>query len=100
MVVRLRTGKAIRGALSYNERKVATGQADLILASGFSCDIKRLGFNEKLRRFESLTERNEWVNTNTLHQSLNFSPKENLSPVEMQMISIYYVNRIAFVERP
>ncbi|HEX9504102.1 MAG TPA: relaxase/mobilization nuclease domain-containing protein [Patescibacteria group bacterium] len=100
MVVRLRTGKAIRGALSYNERKVAKGQADLILASGFSCDIKRLGFNEKLRRFESLTERNEWVKTNTLHLSLNFSPKENLSPEKMQMIAIDYMNRIGFGEQP
>jgi hypothetical protein len=100
MVVRLRTGKAIRGALSYNERKVAKGHADLILASGFSCDIKRLNFTEKLRRFESLTERNEWVKTNTLHLSLNFSPKEELSTEKMQLIAIDYLNRIGFGEQP
>ncbi|GGB26180.1 relaxase/mobilization nuclease domain-containing protein [Puia dinghuensis] len=100
MVVRIRTGKSIRGALSYNERKVTKGNADLLLASGFSCEVNRLGFSEKLRRFELLTEKNKWVQTNTLHLSLNFSPKEQLSPEKMQMIALDYMNRIGFGEQP
>lgn len=100
MVVRITIGKAIRGALSYNERKVSKGAADLLLASGFSCDVNELGFSEKLRRFQVLTERNAWIKTNTLHLSLNFSPDERLSPEKMQMIAMDYMERIGFSRQP
>ena len=46
MVVRIKTGKSIKGALNYNENKVRQGVADIILASGFACDINDLGFSE------------------------------------------------------
>ena len=100
MVVRIRTGKSIRGALSYNERKVAKNEAELIMASGFSCNVNELGFSEKLRRFQVLNERNPWVKTNTLHLSLNFPPEEVISNENMQMIALSYMERIGFGRQP
>jgi hypothetical protein len=56
MVVRIKTGISIKGALNYNENKVKQGVADVILSSGFACDVNDLGFSEKLKRFTGLIE--------------------------------------------
>ena len=93
-------GSSIRGALSYNEQKVRIKDAEMLLASGFSCDINSLGFSEKLRRFQSLNERYEKANTNTLHVSLNFPPDEDLSDEKLRSIALDYMNRIGFAEQP
>jgi hypothetical protein len=90
----------MRGALSYNEQKVYKGEANILLASGFSCDISDLGFSEKLRRFQSLIERNEKVMTNTLHLSINFPSDEALSDSKMQQIAMEYMDKIGFADQP
>jgi len=100
MVVRLRTGRSIRGALSYNERKVSQRKADLLLAVGFSCEIEKLGFSKKLGRFQSLIERNEKVKTNTLHLSINFPPEEIPADDTMRQIAMDYMDRIGFGGQP
>jgi hypothetical protein len=100
VVVRIRNRKSIQKALSYNERKVSKGVAELLLASGFACDVNQLGFTGKLRRFELLNERNVWIKANTLHISLNFPPEEVLSNEKMQMIALDYMNRIGFAGQP
>jgi len=103
----MRTGKSIRGALSYNEQKVRNGDADLIMASHFSRDISEMGFSEKLLRFEKLNELNEKTKTNTLHLSLNFSPDDQLfnsdgglDTEKLQQISSDYMDRIGFGSQP
>jgi hypothetical protein len=100
MVVRIKSGKSIRGALSYNEQKVRQGSAEIILAAGFSCEVNDLGFSEKLRRFQLLNERNPRVKTNTLHLSLNFPPGEILAKETMQQIAMEYMDRIGFSGQP
>lgn len=100
MVVRISTGKSIRGALHYNERKVNQGKADLIFSSKFACDTDDLTFRQKLKRFKSLTDRNTKVKTNTVHISLNFSPGEELSIERLQKLSLNYMNRIGFGGQP
>lgn len=94
------TGKSIRGALNYNERKVQEGQAHLIMASGFAADIDQLNFNQKLRRFEHLIQLNPRVKTNTLHISLNFDSSEQLSSLKLQRIAAAYMENIGFGEQP
>lgn len=96
----MRQGKSVRGALSYNEQKVRQGKADMLLAVGFSCDVEHLGFSEKLRRFQSLNERNDHVKTNTLHLSLNFPPGEQIADDKMQRIALDYMERIGFAGQP
>ncbi|PSL42834.1 relaxase/mobilization nuclease-like protein [Chitinophaga niastensis] len=94
------TGKSIRGALHYNERKVELGNADLIFASKFACDTDDLTFHQKLKRFKALTNKNRKIKTNTLHISLNFSNKEELSIETLQELSLDYMNRIGFGGQP
>lgn len=92
--------KSIQKALNYNEAKVRAGVGDLLLASGFGCDIADLTFHEKLRRFELLNQRNEWVQKNTLHISLNFPPGEDLPPETLQRLAFDYMDRIGFGDQP
>jgi len=100
MVARISTGQSIRGALSYNERKVGNHVADLILASGFPEDENNLGFSAKLNRFEQLIARNDEIETNTLHISLNFPPEERPSREMLRRIGVDYMTRIGFGGQP
>lgn len=93
-------GKSVRGALTYNERKVTAGQARLIMASGFANDIERLNFHQKLQRFEHLTSLNPRVKTNTLHISLNFDATEKLADDQLRRIAAAYLEKIGFGEQP
>ncbi len=96
----MRSGKSIRGVLHYNEHKVQSGTAQLILASRFSCDIEKLSFQNKLSRFEHITMLNERTKTNTLHISLNFDPGEKLNQLQFQNIASAYMDKIGFGEQP
>lgn len=100
MVARIKTGKSLRRALSYNERKLGQGVAELILASGFPVDEGLLGFSAKMKRFETLINRNPNVATNAVHISLNFPPEEKLSVDTLQRISMDYMERIGFHGQP
>lgn len=100
MVVRIKTGKKIQGALSYNERKVNQGKAELILASRFGAELNAMGFSAKLKRFEMLNLDQQYVKTNTLHLSLNFSPYDKLDNQKMQEIAYDYMRRIGFGNQP
>ncbi len=100
MVVKIKTGKSIKGVLNYNEQKVEKGVAELVLASGFSTDVEELTFSQKLRRFEQLNQRNEKIKTNAVHISLNFPPGENPDTATLQNIAADYLDRIGFGEQP
>ncbi|EHQ25466.1 relaxase/mobilization nuclease domain-containing protein [Mucilaginibacter paludis] len=100
MVAKISTGKSIRGMLHYNENKVTAGEASLILASGFAGEIEKMNFNQKLQRFNHLTELKPNVKTNALHISLNFDASENLSNAKLQDIAIAYMERIGFGDQP
>lgn len=100
MVTKIISGQSIRGLLNYNENKVATGMATLILASRFATDIDKLDFRAKLNRFESLTETNSRVKTNAMHLMLNFDREDKLSVATMQQIAGDYMDRIGFGEQP
>lgn len=100
MVVRIVSGKSIRGLLNYNERKVESGQAELLMASRFGSELNDLGFNQKLNRFEHLTDLNSRVKTNALHIMLNFAPEEKPTDEVMQQLAAAYMERIGFGEQP
>lgn len=100
MVVRIKTGKRIQGALTYNEQKVKQGKAELILASRFGGELHRMGFSQKLERFQMLIRRNQYVKRNTLHLSINFSPNDRVDKAKMQLIAADYMKRIGFGDQP
>ncbi len=100
MVARIISGKSIRGLLNYNEGKVNNNEATLILASRFGTDIERLDFNNKLNRFEHLTNRNIKVKTNALHIMLNFDRSDKVNTELFQQIASSYMDRIGLGEQP
>jgi hypothetical protein len=100
MVAKITTGKNIRGILVYNESKVKSGEANLILSSGFAVDIDKITFDQKLHRFQHLMKLKPSVKTNAVHISLNFHSAEKLEKQKIQQIGMAYLERIGFGEQP
>lgn len=100
MVVRIRTGKSLKGAVNYNEHKVKDGKAVLIHAEGYPKEAGQLNFYEKLRRLQALADLNTRTQTNALHVSLNFDPSESLSADTMVAIARDYMEKIGFHQQP
>ncbi|MCD2424374.1 relaxase/mobilization nuclease domain-containing protein [Niabella pedocola] len=100
MVVRIKSGKSIRGVLSYNENKVKDSVAQCIEAVGFGCLPEELSFGNKLSRFIKLTERNKIAKTNAIHITLNFHPDEKLSDGSLKNIAATYMEKIGFGDQP
>lgn len=100
MVARIETGKSIRGVLVYNEKKVEALAAQLLLASGFPMAADKLSFKNKLEFFERFTRQNIRTKTNTLHITLNFSPKDRLDKDRLVEIAREYMEGIGFGSQP
>lgn len=100
MVARINTGKSIRKALSYNEKKVQEGQAEILSAHLFLKDADQLNFYEKMATFQRLISLNERTVTNTLHVSLNFDPSEKMNNEKLVAIADEYMKRIGFGDQP
>lgn len=86
--------------LNYNENKVNAGEARLILSSGFAGDIEKMDLQQKLQRFQHLTELKPNVKTNAVHISLNFHNSEKLDTAKLQQIAADYMDRIGFGDQP
>jgi len=100
MVVKIVHGKNIRGILNYNENKVATAEASLLMAAGFVRTPDRLSFKDKLERFEMLTRQNQMTRTNSMHIMLNFSRQDQLNDDLLKGIALDYMDRIGFGSQP
>jgi hypothetical protein len=100
MVARIKSGTDVKGALNYNEHKVAKGEAELIQASMFLKDPDKLTFYDKLTRFVDLNEKNRRAKTNTLHITLNFSTSERIPRDKLNAIVSTYMERIGFGDQP
>lgn len=100
MVAIIHHSKCVRDVLSYNERKVEQGKAELIMANKFLCDIEHLTFKNKLNRFRLLNQANPRAKTNTLHISLNFHVNDRLDADMLHTIATSYMEKIGFGEQP
>jgi len=100
MVAKIISGKSVIGALNYNEKKVAKGDAELIWQSGFHKDIAKMDFHDKLFRLQNLTTRNERTKTNTVHISLNFAIDEKFHREKLSEIAHKYMESIGFGNQP
>lgn len=96
----MKNGKNIRGALSYNEAKVRSGKAELILASRYGCAAGDLSFSQKLKRFTVLNDNCVTSSFNTVHISLNFSPTDTVDTEQMQLIARDYMQALGFEKQP
>jgi hypothetical protein len=100
MVAKIKTGRCISGAINYNEHKVRSGKAELILAQGYLKEPADLTFTDKLQRLTDLAIRNERTLVNTLHVSLNFAVGENLDKDLLQHIADDYMDGLGFGNQP
>ncbi len=100
MVAKIVNGKNIRGILNYNENKMETAEAALLMAAGFPRDPDQLSFKNKLERFEMLTRQNEKTKTNAMHIMLNFSNQDQLDDDLLKGIALNYMDRIGFGNQP
>ncbi|MFA6245315.1 MAG: relaxase/mobilization nuclease domain-containing protein [Mucilaginibacter sp.] len=100
MVAKIKSGKSLIGALSYNENKVKSGKAMLLVTSGYTKSDDALSFHDKLFRLTDLAERNLRTKTNTLHLSLNFDVNEMLETDKLVDIGSDYMKRIGFENQP
>ena len=100
MVVRINTGKSIRGVLRYNELKREHGQAKLIASKGFLPGVELLKLGQLANRLENRLALNTRTRTNTLHISLNFSPNEKIDTTKMEAVAHAYLRGIGFGNQP
>jgi hypothetical protein len=101
MVAKVICGKNIRGALAYNEAKVAEGLAECIYASGLLLQNAEKGsLMQKANRFAKLTTLNPRVKTNAVHISLNFHSADQLSKDRLREITDSYMDKIGFGHQP
>ncbi|WP_316736734.1 relaxase/mobilization nuclease domain-containing protein [Pedobacter aquatilis] len=94
------SGKSIRGMLVYNEQKIKSGEAAILLASGFATDIDKLNLHQKTFRFQELTKLNSRSKTNAMHISLSFHKDDNLDNFKLQLIASEYMERIGMGDQP
>jgi hypothetical protein len=100
MVAKVICGKNIKGAVAYNEHKVAQGVAECLLASKFGLSTEQLSLHQKIVRFEKLLQLNTRVKTNAVHISLNFHESENLTKDDLVKIASAYIDKIGFGSQP
>lgn len=98
MVAKIITGKAVDGAVRYNENKVEKGKARLLEMKGFA--VKNLTIGGKIKVFKDLQNLNKRTKTNTVHISLNFSPKDRLDHVKIGGVVSDYMKGIGFGNQP
>jgi len=100
MVARILSGYSIRGVLDYNETKVETGDAKLIMANRFAVEVEKLGLKHKIARFERLTKLNGRAKRNALHIMLNLDRSDKVSADKLVDIAVAYMDGIGFGEQP
>lgn len=98
MVAKVITGKSVGGAVRYNEHKVEKGKARLLDMKGFA--VKNLTIGGKIKMFTDLQNLNKRTKTNTVHISLNFSPKDSLDHVKIGNVVSDYMKGIGFGNQP
>src|SRR3569833_2977430 len=100
MVAKIKSGKSLIGALTYNENKVKAGKAKMISTNGYTKSDDKLSFQDKLFRLTDLAARNLRTKTNTVHLSLNFDVNERIETDKLTDIACNYMKRIGFEFQP
>jgi len=100
MVARIIEGEEIRGAVEYNEEKVAKGAAELLYAHLYAKDASNLSFKEKLFRLQHLADLAQRADNVCTHISIGFHPSEKLPPELLRRLAVEYMEKIDFGNQP
>jgi hypothetical protein len=86
-------------SIAYNEQKVATGAAERLAVGNFLKDLPDLTTADIHRRIQRRMELNDRVTT-SLHITLNFDPRDELSRYRMEQVARTYMEEIGFERQP
>jgi len=100
MFAKVRGNNSIRSTLSYNDRKLKTGQAEIIHVGGFIKDAKELTNKDVLNRFDQRITLNDRTMKPVAHISIGFKHTDNLSNEKMSVLADRYMEGIGFGEQP
>lgn len=100
MVARLDPTSRLSRILSYNEEKVAQGQAEFIHLKNFLQSKNTITYEDKFGRFQRLNELNTRARIKMLHATLNFQPSEKLSNTELSDIADRYMQGLRMEKQP
>lgn len=100
MVVTTKNVNSFNKALLYNEKKVSSGQAEMLDAGGFLKEARYLSLQEKIARFQMRADMNILVRKYCIHMSLNFSPDDQLTDRKLKAIATAFLKLIGFKYQP
>ncbi|WP_018620802.1 relaxase/mobilization nuclease domain-containing protein [Spirosoma luteum] len=101
MVIRLKTGAQIGGALRYNEQKVVQKQAQVLVAMGFANnELATKNRNYTTYVLESQSRKNSNVKKPTLHFSLSLHPSERISDNTFKAIAYQFMGEMGYKDQP
>ena len=101
MVADIKTGRSLGGALAYNERKVAAGEAELLGAVNSLADASRQSLGDKTRSLQQLADRTTTGAKRTaFHISLSFAQSDRLTGEQLRGIAGEFLEGIGFGGQP
>ena len=100
MYAKIGTNKNISRTLSYHERKIIHGNAELLLSANFMKDQEELSRKDKLFHFQRIIALSQIAKEVTLHIFLNFHPDDKLSNQQMSTLAQEYMQKAGLGERP
>jgi hypothetical protein len=99
MVAIINSGKSIRNAFYYNDRKLEKGAASLLMAENYPMELPWMNRDQRLNMLLKTAKKNP-IKRPSLHISLNFAPGERLSDELMKQITLEYMEGIGLGNQP
>ena len=100
MVAIIKTGKSIYGALAYNEKKVAQGDAVSLGAISSMAQADKQNLKEKANSLQNIADRNTRTKRNSVHIALSFAKEDRLDEQQLRSIAKDYLKGIGFEHQP
>lgn len=103
MVAKITHGTSIYGAVSYNQKKIDSGQAKIICTNKII--VTRTGdesslFDKTLMSFESYLSANKRTKKPVIHISLNPSPEDSVNESKLASIANDYMQQLGYGTQP
>jgi len=100
MLAKIKCHSRLGVSIGYSEVKITQGKAECLLAVNFIREVEHLTHADKMTRFNHRTSMHERSACNTVHISLNFSNKDQLSNEKLKMLAQFYMTAIGFDRQP
>ena len=100
MVAIIRSASSARRCCEYNENKVDTGLASLIMAGNYPCEAQELTARQRMAVLQKRLSLNTRCKKGCLHIVLSFHPEDKLTCQQLKKISQTYMDHIGLGEQP